>query len=174
MSKNFLKILSISILAFLITTLDRGLFSYYYPNFNLSLSLTIFLSANYSRKGIFFALLTGLLFDIFSIFPFFIFTLSFFSSAWLVKILGEKFFILKNLLPLLIIIILGTLTYHLVFYFLVQTTYFLKINNFQINLDQFYLNNLLFNLIGQIIFVSLLMFLVYFFQKKIKKYESIF
>lgn len=169
MSKNFLKILSIIILAFSTTTFDRGLFSYYYPNFNLSLSLTIFLSASYLRKGIFFGLLVGLLFDIFSIFPFFIFTISFLTSAWLVKFLGEKFFTFRNLLPLLIIIILGVLTYHLVFYFLTQTTYFFKMNNFQINLDQLYLNNLFFSLISQIIFIFLLMFLVYFFQRKIKK-----
>jgi cell shape-determining protein MreD len=115
----FIKIFFLVILVLLIQGSVLNSFSNIVNRFNLFLFLTIWLFIFYDfRNSLSFALISGVILDIFSFYPFGIFTISFLLMVILADFVWNNFFTNRSIYSFLALSFILTLFYNLLLYLL--------------------------------------------------------
>jgi len=141
--------------------------------FNLILSIAIFITVilNYHR-GLWFALFSGLIIDLFSFLPFGTMTCAMLATVIVTNSLFNNFFTNRSLYSLIILGFLGNVIYFVFFLFINLVFFTFNITN---NLDIFFTAANLYGFFWQAVFnISLLTFLFLIFNFVSKKLKSVF
>lgn len=144
-------------------------FNFFNKSFNLILVFIILITLikNY-KNALLTAIISGLIFDLFSVFGFGIYTLAFLSSVLITNYLFKKYFARRSSFSIIIIMVSGTLVYHLVILIFSSLAYWLNWNNFHLIINGTYLISLL----NQIFFNTLILLLIFilsrYFLKKFR------
>ncbi len=141
--------------------------------FNLILSIAIFITVilNY-YQGLWFALFSGLIIDLYSFLPFGTMTCAMLLTVIIVNSLFNNFFTNRSLYSLIILGFLGNVIYFIFFLFINLVFFTFNITN---NLDIFFTAANLYGFFWQMVFtVSLLSFLFLIFNFVSKKLKSVF
>jgi len=175
-SEYILKIISNAVLVIFFSMVQTNLLvSLRWPwnFFNLILSIVIFITVilNYHR-GLWFALFSGLIIDLFSFLPFGTMTAAMLLTVIIINGLFKNFFTNRSLYSLIILGFLGNIVYFVFFLFINLVFFVFDITN---NLDIFFTPANLYGFLWQTIFnVSLLAFLFFVFNFVSKKLKSVF
>lgn len=141
--------------------------------FNLILSIVIFVTVVLSyHRGLWFALFSGLIIDLFSFLPFGTMTLAMLLTVIIINNLFNNFFTNRSLYSLIILGFLGNIVYFAFLLFINLIFFVFDITN---NLDIFFTAENLYGFFWQMIFnVSLLTLLFIIFNFISKKLKSVF
>lgn len=143
-----------------------------YPlnNLNLILSIIIFVIViiNY-ETGLWLAFGGGLILELFSIFPFGLITLSIVITAILLNSLFDNFFTNRSFYSLIILGLIGTFIYNFILFFANSVAYFMAPErNFFDLWHVHYLYNLSWQIILNLIVLSLIFLILNFISRKLK------
>ncbi len=126
--------------------------------FNPILCLVIFLSAKRHYLNLFWALISGFFLDLFSFFPFGIFIVVFVFLIFLINFLVKNFFTNYSFFSMFILGFIGIFFYNLFLIIISKVLYLVKIIDFNFILNNEYLFNFSWQLIINLIFLSILFF----------------
>jgi rod shape-determining protein MreD len=145
-----------------------------YPanNLNLILTVVIFITVILSyRLGFFWAILSGVIIDLYSINSFGIVTLALVATVFGVNILFDNFFTNRSFYSLLMLELIGTVFYNFIVLILNFIFYSFKINVLSFGLDRFWFYNFFWQIILNLILISIIFL---FFNLLSKKLKSVF
>ncbi|MFA6098443.1 MAG: hypothetical protein WCV50_00600 [Patescibacteria group bacterium] len=141
--------------------------------FNQYLNLIVLMVVLFSilkdyKTALIFAIISGLVLDIYSPFSFGIITLSLAATVPVMHVIFIKFIAHKSIFTLILAIIVSLLVYNLVLWSFTNIFYWLGWNDFTIKLNPSYLNNLIIQLAFQIILMSIIYFSLKFIKTKFR------
>lgn len=145
-----------------------------YPanNLNIVLTVVIFITVILSyRLGFFWAVLSGIIIDLYSINSFGIVTLALVATVLGINILFDNFFTNRSFYSLLILGLIGTVLYNFIILILKFIFYFLKINNLNPSLNRFWFYDFFWQMILNLVLISIIFL---FFNSLSKKLKSVF
>jgi rod shape-determining protein MreD len=145
-----------------------------YPanNLNIVLTVVIFITVILSyRLGFFWAVLSGIIIDLYSINSFGIVTLALVATVLGINILFDNFFTNRSFYSLLILGLIGTVLYNFIILILKFIFYFLKINNLSPSLNHFWFYDFFWQMILNLVLISVIFL---FFNSLSKKLKSVF
>lgn len=162
--KVFLILMSILITIWQVSFLYE--FNFLKEHLNLVLVFAVLLIVISSYKiGFIFALLAGLVLDLYSPFNFGIFTVALLITTFVINILFRKLITQKSFYSLSIVVIVGTIVYNLIIWFVINLFYWLNWNFLTINFNF----SFIYQIFGQVLLHLLIIIMFWILLKSVKK-----
>ena len=136
---------------------------------NLILCIAILLLFYQSNFLLYFVIISGIILDIYSILPFSIITIGLIATIFLLNLLFKNLFTNRSLYSLLLLGLIGTITYNLISNILIYLTYLLKLTEYYPEINKLFFLNLTYQIIANLVFLSLIWFLSNLFKHKLQK-----
>lgn len=137
--------------------------------FNLVLIVVVFFTVIINFKyGIYFAIISGLILDLYSPYNYGLISVSMIIPVILISFLFKKLLARRSLFSLALVMIISTFVYHLCLSLLTNLFFWFGRNNMAISLNADYLYTVLIQIAVNTIFIFLLFIFVKFINEKIK------